>query len=788
MGARWLSHRLADMSRLRATLLFLTAPVGAGWSNPCSDESVRSFPFCDRDLDLEARVNDYVTRISAADKVGLFRNGALAAPSVNVPAYQWWNEALHGVGHSPGVSFSGETPCATSFPQVQTTSMSYNKTLWGLVGQAIGTEGRAFSNYGNAGLTFWTPNINIFRDPRWGRGQETPGEDPKINSDYAVNFVRGFQGNDTKYLRASTCCKHFAAYSLEDSDGVNRHRFNAIVSQQDLTDTYYPAFEACVGPGGASGVMCSYNAVNGVPSCANPEFLTTLLREKWGFNGYVTSDCGAVTNVMFQHNYTSSIGETINVTLSAGMDTDCGPFLNPHSVNGSLKDGYVSTETVDTALRNQARVQMRLGYFDADEFQPYKKLDKSDINSARHQQLALEAARQGITLLKNRGKNMLPLDESVGTIALVGPHADATKVLLGNYFGEPPYTISPKTGLEKYSNVTVAAGCKNVACASDAGFGEAVDAAKTAEAVVIICGIDQTIERESRDRTDITLPGQQQKLITQVADAAADKPVALVLFGGGSLDLAFARDSDSVSAILWAGYPGQSGGQALAEVLFGDVNPSGKLTQTIYPSDFVTNVKMTNMSKFCASFLSFRTRTLCGETPNTPSPPSKSITDMRPDETTGFPGRTYRFYQGDPVYEFGHGLSYTTYSSTWTVPPPAQVRVGAMRRLLRSATSMSSPNVPETCVSVANTGNVAGAQTVLVFAVPPSAGTRGRPRKTLIEFDRVWLEPGEPREISFQIRAHHLAVAADRGVAWEPVVGQWGIQVTGGLTASIQVA
>lgn len=344
----------------------------------------------------------------------------------------------------------------------------------------------------------------ILQDPRWGRGQETPGEDPVVNSDYAEGFVAGFQtGEDPSKIKASACCKHYAAYSMEDSDGQSRHNTNAVVTQQDLKDTYFPAFMSCANRGNASGIMCSYNAVNGVPSCASPELLTTNLRENWGFDGYVTSDCGAVGNVANDHNYTGGDpNKTALVTLGAGMDNDCGKYFGSDAgvLGTAIESGYVPKATWMAALKNLFRVQIRLGMFDPDATQPYRYYGLEKVDTPEHRELALDAARQGMTLVKNE-HNALPLKKGAGNmkIALVGPSANATVTMQSNYHGTAPYFISPADGIMKYSSaVTVVQGMSDTADNSTAGIAGAAAAAASAEATVLVVGLSGLQEGEGK--------------------------------------------------------------------------------------------------------------------------------------------------------------------------------------------------------------------------------------------------------------------------------------------------
>eukprot|EP00466_Bigelowiella_natans_P007213 jgi/Bigna1/89005/estExt_fgenesh1_pg.C_420054 len=753
-------------------LLLLTALPAYGWDNPCIGRQ-KALPFCNPSKTIDQRAKDLVKRISKKDKLGLLLNGAAAAPSVEIPEYQWWNEALHGVGISPGVTFNDSMPFATSFPQVQTTSMSFNHSLFHKIGIAIGTEARAFGNEGHSGFTFWTPNINVFRDPRWGRGQETPGEDPHLNGVYAKQFVTGFQGSED-VLRVSACCKHFEAYSLErvgkGKDQVTRHNFNAIVTKRDELDTYRPAFEACVREGKASGLMCSYNAVNGVPSCASSEFMTDLVRDTWGFDGYITSDCGALEDVYEPdlHNYTHTVGATINATFGSGMDSNCGGFANKTNLHKAIKSGEVSWDVIDTALINLEKVRLRLGMYDPPASVPYSNLGKRDVATPQHRQLALEAAQQGITLLKNDHK-ALPFGKKHSKsgragdlkIALIGPHANASHVMLGNYEGKPPHITTPAEAFQRYAkSVSVEYGCGNgVACNTTEGYSAALEAASKADIVVMLMGIDQSIEAEGLDRVNITLPGFQEHLSKEVAKTAAKAgaKVVLVILAGGSVDLSFARDSKQIPSILWAGYPGEAGSTAISQIIFGDVNPSGRLSQTLYPKDFVDQVSMMNMN-------------------------------MRPGPES--PGRTYRFYTGEVIYPFAHGLSYAEFAYTWMKKPPqkidfwraAQAAKATARSSIASLSPLgeSSPPLFSISVSVTNTAGVSGSESVLLFVRPPSSGTHGAAIRTLRSFKKIRLEAGETKIVNFDVHAEDLSVARHEThstASWTVLPGKWEFQV-----------
>jgi beta-glucosidase-like glycosyl hydrolase len=472
--------------------------------------------------------------------------------------------------------------------------------------QAVSDEARAMYNGGQAGLTFWSPNVNIFRDPRWGRGQETPGEDPAVSARYAAAYVRGLQQQQQQRgsLKLAACCKHFTAYDLDSWGGTDRFHFNAVVAAQDLEDTFNVPFRACVADGDAAAVMCSYNQVNGVPTCADEGFLKGTIRGKWGLHGYIVSDCDSVDVFFRDQHYTRTVEDAAAAALRAGLDLDCGPFLALYTESAVAKR-KVSDADVDAAVVNTVAVQMRLGMFDGDPAAgPFGHLGPKDVCTPAHQELALEAARQGVVLLKNdrwwgatkhRG-GVLPLRPAAHrTVAVVGPHAEATVAMIGNYAGKPCRYTTPLQGVAGYVRQAVhAAGCADVACAGTRQpVAAAVDAARRADATVVVAGLDQKVEAEGLDRSTLLLPGRQAELISAVARASKG-PVVLVLMSGGPIDIAFALNDPKVAAILWVGYPGQAGGQAIADVIFGHYNPSASAYTITNSSNFAT-IKHSNL-------------------------------------------------------------------------------------------------------------------------------------------------------------------------------------------------
>ncbi|KAJ6685536.1 BETA-D-XYLOSIDASE 7-RELATED [Salix purpurea] len=725
------------------------------YSCDSSDPSTKVYPFCQTKLPISQRVEDLVSRLTLDEKISQLVDTAPAIPRLGIPAYEWWSEALHGVAVQTtvrqGIRFNGTIRFATSFPQVILTAASFDAHLWYRIGQVIGKEARGIYNAGQAtGMTFWAPNINIFRDPRWGRGQETPGEDPLVTGKYAESYVRGVQGDSFEggtlgeQLQASACCKHFTAYDLDNWKGMNRFIFDAQVTLQDLADTYQPPFQSCIQEGKASGIMCAYNRVNGVPNCADYNLLSKKARGQWGFYGYITSDCDAVSIIHDDQGYAKSPEDAVADVLKAGMDVNCGDYLKNYT-KSAVKKKILPESEIDRALHNLFSIRMRLGLFNGNPTkQPYGNIAPDQVCSREHQALALQAAQDGIVLLKNSDR-LLPLSK-LGTksLAVIGPNANNSTILLGNYFGPPCKTVTPLQGLQNYiKNTRYHPGCSRVACSS-ASTNQAVQIAKGADQVILVMGLDQTQEKEDQDRLNLLLPGKQRELITAVAKAAR-KPVVLVLFCGGPVDVSFAKYDQSIGSIIWAGYPGEAGGTALAQIIFGDHNPGGRLPMTWYPQDF-TKVPMTDMR-------------------------------MRPQPSSGYPGRTYRFYNGKKVFEFGYGLSYSNYSYELASDTQNKLHLRASSNQLANNSNTTRQKLisdvgKELCeknkfkvtVGVKNHGEMAGKHPVLLFVRQAKLGN-GRPIKKLVGFQTVNLNAGENAEIEYELSpCEHLSSPDDRGL------------------------
>ncbi|XP_047332915.1 beta-D-xylosidase 1-like [Impatiens glandulifera] len=726
------THFISLIIILLLTIFFLTGNARPPFACDPSDGSTSKLPFCRVSLSIQDRTKDLIGRLTLQEKIRLIVNNAIAVPRLGIKGYEWWSEALHGVSNTgPGVKFGGVFPGATSFPQVITTAASYNASLWEQIGRVVSDEARAMYNGGVSGLTYWSPNVNIFRDPRWGRGQETPGEDPALSGRYAASYVRGLQSiTNGNRLKVAACCKHFTAYDLDNWRGVDRFHFNAVVTKQDLEDTYNVPFRDCVIEGKVASVMCSYNKVNGKPTCADPDLLRNTIRGQWHLDGYIVSDCDSVGVLYDQQHYTRTPEDAAADTIKAGLDLDCGPFLAIHT-EAAINQGKMSEADVNGALTNLVVVQMRLGMFDGEPSkQPYGYLGPRHVCTSAHQQLAQEAARQGIVLLVNKAKT-LPLSISGHhTIAVIGPNSDATNTMIGNYAGVPCAYTSPLKGIGRYANTIYQSGCNGVACNDNQQFVAAEGATKQADATVLVMGLDQSIEAEARDRVSLLLPGHQEELIARTARASKG-PVILILMSGGPIDVTFAKNNPKIGAILWVGYPGQAGGAAIADILFGKANPGGKLPNTWYPQSYLNNLRMTEMG-------------------------------LRADPTRGYPGRTYRFYKGPVVFPFGHGLSYTTFTHTLAQAPTTIsmqslsniVQVQNSTILTSNGLSMSHIDCDalsfDVHIDVENTGDMDGAQTVLVYSTAP-ASRRWAPVKQLVGFEKVHVAAKGKQRVKVEI-------------------------------------
>lgn len=813
------------------------------------------FLFKNSELSPEARVNDLISRLTIQEKIEQLMSDAPAIDRLDIPKYNWWNEALHGVARSG---------YATVFPQSITIAASWNTDLLYQVASVISDEARAkhheYLKRGQhdiyQGLTLWSPNINIARDPRWGRGHETYGEDPFLTSQLGLQFVKGLQGNDPTYLKTVATAKHFAVHSGPE---YLRHEFNASISKQDLWETYLPAFRTLVKEGKVYSVMTAYNRVNGKAASASNE-LYDILRNKWGFDGYVVSDCGAIADIWKTHKLTSNAPSASALALKTGCDLNCGSSYQ--FLNEAIKEGLITENDLNIAIKRLFLARIKLGMFDNPEKVPYAKIPFSVNDNSSHSHLARKAAQESMVLLKNEN-NLLPLSKDIKTIAVIGPNADNIQSLWGNYSGIPSnpvtilqgiknklspkvevlysegcliaegiptmetipsiylrsmnnlqgltgqyynntnwegtplferidddinfqwdmntpdprltmgnysikwtgYLIPPKTGTYAFSDwgkpfmefaiEETKGGRKHTHHASinpkeielEAGkpykieikynnnYGDAtakmlwstpkenqeehaVELAKKADIVILALGLNERLEGEEMrikvegfergDRTKLDLPKTQENLMKAIA--ATGKPVVLVLVNGGALAINWA--AGHLPAIVSAGYPGQQGGNAVADVLFGDYNPAGRLPITYY----------------------------------------KSIDQLPPFEDYNMKGRTYRYFNQEPLFPFGFGLSYTKFTYT-NFKIPSKIEI----------------NKPITVsVTVSNIGDWDGDEVIELYLKDEKASTP-RPNHQLIGFKRVHFKKGEQKEIQFTIQPRQLSLINNKNeLAIEP--------------------
>ncbi|MGB6451759.1 MAG: glycoside hydrolase family 3 C-terminal domain-containing protein [Steroidobacteraceae bacterium] len=700
-----------------------------------SAQDTGRLPYMNPSLSPEVRAADLVHRMTLGEKASQLVNQARAIPRLGVPAYDWWSEALHGVAVNGTTEFPEPIGLAATFDVPRIREMA----------TAIGVEGRIKhlederAGHSNIfeGLDFWAPNVNIFRDPRWGRGQETYGEDPFLAARLAVAFVTGMQGNDPHYYRVISTPKHFDVHSGPEP---TRHFADVDVSRHDEEDTYLPAFRAAIVEGHAGSVMCAYNAINGEPACANEFLLQHTLRGAWQFQGYVVSDCGAIRDVYIGHHYRSTQPEASAIALERGMDNECIDFrakvTDDHDYRpyiDAVQQGYLSESAIDTSLIRLFTARIRLGMFDPPSRVPYARIDESQLDGAAHRNLARRVADESMVLLKNDG--VLPL-KGVKRIAIVGPLANQTAVLLGNYTGIPTHTVSMLEGMRaefpgatityvpgtqflsnggrpvSASRPTTPDGRAGLAPVSDEPDPAAIDAARNADVVIAVVGITSRLEGEEMrvdqpgffggDRTSLDLPAPEEKLVQALA--ATHKPLVVVLFNGSALAVNW--EKAHADAILEAWYSGEEGGAAIAETLSGKNDPAGRLPVTFY----------------------------------------QDVHQLPPFEDYSMKGRTYRYFEGEPLWPFGYGLTYTKFAYSGLTLPDAPIDAGEPLNV---------------AVTVTNAGKLAGDEVVQLYLKFPDVG--GAPIRALRGFERIHLAPGASRRVEFHLARRDLSMVTDAG-------------------------
>ena len=660
----------------------------------------------DLSLDFETRTSILVAKMSLKEKISQLGNNAPAIPRLGVLKYNWWNECLHGVARAG---------TATVFPQAIGMAATFNKDLINEVAIAISDEARAkhheairnkdYSQY--KGLTFWSPNINIFRDPRWGRGHETYGEDPYLTGQIGTQFVKGLQGNDSKYLKLVATAKHFAVHSGPESE---RHFFNATVNQRDLWETYLPAFRDLVVNANVYSIMGAYNRVNGESASASNYLLQEILRDKWGFKGYVVSDCGAINDIHANHKIVKNPEDSAALGVMTGCDLNCGGIYQNH-LQKAIALGLITEKEIDTAVYRLFLARMKLGMFDPVEIVSYAQIPFDINNSQKHDELSFKTALNSMTLLKNNGA--LPINiNNIKKIAVVGPNADNLNALLGNYHGTPSNPVTFINGLNNYvgerTEITYSKGVdlvKNGAEGLNFLNKSIIDDVKRADLAIFVGGLDATWEGEEMpggikvdgfyngDRTKIELPEIQQKAIKNMLKTGT--PVVLVLMAGSSIGLNGLEKE--LESILMAWYPGQRGGDAIANVLFGDYNPSGKLPVTFYSA-------------------------------------TSELADFKDYSMQAGKGFTYRYYKGNALYPFGHGISYTDFEYS---------------KLKTNKTNINEYENFKISFKIKNIGNYDGDEVVQVY-IKDLESNHQMPIKQLKRFERVSLNIGGEKMIEFE--------------------------------------
>ncbi|HVV56344.1 MAG TPA: glycoside hydrolase family 3 N-terminal domain-containing protein [Mucilaginibacter sp.] len=649
---------------------------------------------------LDERVRDLVSRLTLEEKASLLGYNSKAVPRLGIPAYNWWNEGLHGVARA------GE---ATIFPQAIGMAATFNDSLIRQVSNVISTEARAKYNLAiqknrhlqYMGLSFWTPNINIFRDPRWGRGQETYGEDPYLTARMGSAFVEGLQGNDPHYLKASATAKHFAVHS--GPEAVRDH-FDAIVDEKDLRETYLYAFHALVSSAHVESVMSAYNRVNGVPNSVNKTLLTDILRNEWGFKGHVVTDCGALDDVFETHKYLPGPVETAAAAIKAGVNLDCSTVLQSDVIK-AIKQGLLTEKEVDERLFQLLRTEFKLGFYDDPNSIPYHTYGADSIHNASHIALARKVAQQSMVLLKN-SNNILPLDkDKYASMMVIGPNAAAFDPLIGNYHGVSDHVVNFVEGITKAAGpatrIEYDLGCNY----TDTTHFGGIWAAGNEDVTIAVIGLSPVLEGEAGDaflsksggdKKNLQLPASEIAFMKNLRHAVR-KPIIAVVTAGSDVDISAIEPY--ADAIILAWYPGEQGGNALADIIFGRVSPSGHLPVTFY----------------------------------------RSINDVPDYQDYAMKGRTYRYYSGPVQYPFGFGMSYTSFEYASQIAP-------AKRYGLKDTISLT--------VSVKNTGKMDGDEVVQAYMEYPHYDRM--PIKELKGFKRVSVPRGGETAAAIKIPVSDL--------------------------------
>lgn len=674
--------------------------------------------FRDVKVPMEKRVSDLLGRLSLEEKISLLGYRSKAVPRLNIPAYNWWNEALHGVARA------GQ---ATVFPQAIALAATFSDSLIGQIGDAISTEARAKYNLSTAmdrrlqymGLTFWSPNINIFRDPRWGRGQETYGEDPFLTAAIGSAFVKGMQGDHPVYLKTAACAKHFAVHSGPEE---GRHSFNAIVDEKDLRETYLYAFKKLV-DAGVESVMCGYNRLNDQPCCTYDQLLRQILRKEWKFKGHIVTDCWALEDIWARHKVMKNSVEVAAAALKAGINLDCSNMLQDDLMK-AYDQKLVTAADIDTALAAILRTQFRLGFYDDKSAVPFSKLGAESVHNKKHVDLSRKAAQQSMVLLKN-DKGLLPLEsQRYKSIMVLGPNAGSLDPLVANYHGMSGSMVTFAEGITEAAGPATAVQYDQGSDYKDTTRFGGIWAAGESDIAIAVIGLTPVYEGEEGDaflaasggdKLTLDLPAPHIKLLRELRKKG--KPVVAVVTAGSAVDIAAIEPY--ADAIILAWYPGEQGGAALGDILFGKVSPSGRLPITFY----------------------------------------RSLNDLPPYDSYATAGRTYRYFGGAVQYPFGFGLSYSSFAYTWSREPQ----------------KTEGNKSIEFSVTVENTGAMQADEVVQVYVQYPSL--ERMPLKELKGFKRITLSKSGRRTVKFSIPVTELQKWDARRGGWMVYPGEYRLLV-----------
>lgn len=675
--------------------------------------------FRKQDAPLNDRVNDLLHTLTLEEKISMLGYNSPAIPRLNIPAYNWWNEALHGIARGGA---------ATVYPQAIGLAATFDAPLAKEVAGSISTEGRAKYNLAVAqqrhvqylGLNFWTPNINIFRDPRWGRGQETYGEDPFLTAAMAGAFVQGLQGNTPGQLKTAACAKHFAVHSGPEAD---RHSFNAVVDEKDLRETYLYAFRKLVGDGVES-IMCAYNRVNSQPCCTGNTLLQDILRHEWKFGGQVVTDCWALDDIWARHKTIPTREEVAAAAIKAGVNLDCANILQD-DVQKAINKGWLRQQDVDSALSATLRTRLRLGLFDDPALSPYRTYGADSVNNEWHTSLARKAARESMVLLKNEG--ILPLQrDKYASMLVAGSNSASLEALMGNYHGVSGNMVTFAAGLAKAAGPGMAMQYDQGCDFTDTLHFGGIWASQNCDVTVAVIGLTPLLEGEDGDaflsasggdKRSLSLP-RSQVLFMQKLRAAHKHPIIAVVTAGSAVDVA--EIAPYADAVILAWYPGEQGGNALADLVFGDYSPAGRLPITFYTS-----------------------------------------TSQLPDyKDYSMNNRTYRYFKGKPEYPFGYGLSYTKFNYAWSQAPEKSYR---------------STDTIRVRVAVSNTGDFDGDEVLQAYITYPNM--ERMPLKELKAFKRIHVSKGDKTETVLEIPVSELQKWDLQQHGWKLYKGNYRINI-----------